>query len=207
MQSFIPEINLKAEFAEIANDFSNPLEILREAISNCYDAKASAINISVYIDKTSGIDELVIEIKDNGDGINEVTLKSFFGLGFSTRLEFDEFGNKISDTIGEKGHGTKIYFNSRNIELISIKNSKKIHALLENPIQTLKSRNYTMPEVRYEISDSTDSCETLIKIFGYNLNNQSGFSHNEIKDYIYWFTKFGSLKKKYVRYLLNLKYC
>ncbi len=197
MSSFIPEVNQKAEFAEIANDFSNPLEIIREAISNSFDAKALEIKIAAYIDKTSGIDELVVKIEDNGDGItSEESLKSFFGLGFSTRLKFDEYGNKISDSIGEKGHGTKIYFNSRIIELISIKNNNKIHALLNNPIQTLRSKNDIMPEVKYEINDSTENEGTTIKISGYNLNSQSGFSHNEIKDYIFWFTKFGSFEDK-----------
>lgn len=196
MPSFTPEVNPKAEFAEIANDFSNPLEIIREAISNCFDAKASEIKISVFVDKTSGVDELVVEIKDDGDGVSEVSLKNFFGLGFSTRLKFDELGNKISDSIGEKGHGTKIYFNSRNVELTSIKDKKKIHAFLENPIQTLRSKNNRMPEVKYEITDSTENNGTIIKISGYNLNSQSGFSHNEIKDYIYWFTKYGSFENQ-----------
>lgn len=196
MPSFIPEVNPKAEFAEIANDFSNPLEIIREAISNCFDAKASEIKISVYVDKTSGVDELVVEIKDDGDGVSEESLKNFFGLGFSTRLKFDEYGNKISDSIGEKGHGTKIYFNSRNVELTSIKDKKKIYAFLENPIQTLRSKSNKMPEVQYEITDSTENNGTTIKICGYNLNSQSGFSHNEIKDYIYWFTKYGSFENQ-----------
>ena len=82
MQTFIPEVNPKAEFAEIANDFSNPLEIIREAISNCFDAKADVIKISVFIDRTTGLDELIVEIEDHGEGISENDLKGFLDLVF-----------------------------------------------------------------------------------------------------------------------------
>jgi hypothetical protein len=39
-----PKVNLEAEFWEIANDFGNPFELLREAISNAIDAKATWIS-------------------------------------------------------------------------------------------------------------------------------------------------------------------
>ena len=37
---FTPTVNEAAEFFEISNDFSNPKEVLREAISNSFDANA-----------------------------------------------------------------------------------------------------------------------------------------------------------------------
>lgn len=40
-----PTVNATQEFIEIANDFSNPLELGREALSNAYDAKATKIEI------------------------------------------------------------------------------------------------------------------------------------------------------------------
>ena len=72
----------------------------------------------------------------------------------------------------------------------------KIEAKLENPIQNLRRRDNTMPEVEYNKENTFESNGTKIKISGYNLNSQSGFSHDEIKDYIYWFTKFGSFENK-----------
>lgn len=41
-----PEVNSSAEFFEIVNDFGNPMELVREAISNAIDWKASQIKIS-----------------------------------------------------------------------------------------------------------------------------------------------------------------
>ena len=34
-----PTVDQTQEFIEIANDFSNPLELVREALSNAYDAR------------------------------------------------------------------------------------------------------------------------------------------------------------------------
>ena len=47
MSTFVitPKVDATQEFIEIANDFSNPLDLVREAISNAYDAKASVIKI------------------------------------------------------------------------------------------------------------------------------------------------------------------
>ena len=39
------------EFLEIAEDFSNPCEIFREAISNAFDAAATEIDISLSVIK------------------------------------------------------------------------------------------------------------------------------------------------------------
>ena len=117
MLNFYPEVDAASEFLEISNDFTDPKDIIREVISNAFDAGATEIKISAAVDRSTGEDELVITARDNGHGISEENLKSFFGLGFSTRRETDNQGNKSSGAIGEKGHGTKVYFNSRKIEL------------------------------------------------------------------------------------------
>ena len=38
-----PKVDSAQEFIEIALDFSNPLDLVREAISNAFDAKANNI--------------------------------------------------------------------------------------------------------------------------------------------------------------------
>jgi hypothetical protein len=48
---------------------------------------------------------LLTEIEDDGKGMNEEGLTSFFDLGNS-------LGRNDPEKIGEKGHGTKVYFNS-----------------------------------------------------------------------------------------------
>jgi hypothetical protein len=194
MMQFIPSVNPSQEFLEIANDFTDPKELIREAISNAFDASSNVIKISVYVDKSTGTDELVIKIEDDGHGMTNDGLESFFGLGRSTRREIDKRGNKIALAIGEKGHGTKIYFNSRRIELNSKHAGKKISAYMDEPRKTL--RRGIMPEVFFNIEDSEGANGTSITVFGYNENNQAAFDHDSLKDYIFWFTKFGSFEKE-----------
>ncbi len=192
---FTPEVNPAAEFLEISNDFSNPKEIIREAISNSFDAGAKNIKVEIYIDKSAGEDELVICLDDDGHGMDEEELKAFFGLGFSMRTKVDDRGYKISPAIGEKGHGTKIYFNSAQIEATTCKDGRRIAACMDLPRKNLRLQK--VPTVEYEIT-STENQEayTSVKVIGYNDNKQQGFDHNEIKDYIYWFTKFGSFESE-----------
>ena len=192
MPSFKPSVNDEREFLEILSDFGDPKEIIREAISNSFDAGANEVRISVFIDKSLGEDELVVSIEDNGEGILKEQLKEFFGLGFSNRVITDALGNKISDAIGEKGHGTKVYFNSRCIELETVRGGKRIKAVLDSPKKTL--RGGQMPDVKYDITPTSATQGTKVTVRGYNDNIQSGFSHEELKDYIYWFTKFGSFE-------------
>ena len=40
-----PKVNETQEFIEIAFDFSNPLDLVREAISNSFDAKATKMKM------------------------------------------------------------------------------------------------------------------------------------------------------------------
>lgn len=194
MKTFKPEVNVTSEFLEISSDFGDPRELIREAISNSFDANATEIHISAVIDKSSGEDELVFTISDNGEGMGEEELRLFFGLGFTNRVRLDKLGRKVSESIGEKGHGTKIYFNSRRIKVETTRKGKCITAFLDNPKKNLRAGK--LPEVKYEITDSESQPRTKVTILGYNENNQSGFSHEELKDYILWSTKFGSFEKE-----------
>lgn len=147
--------------------------------------------LEIYVDRSEGIDELVINVKDDGEGMSEEQLQAFFGLGYSTRVAVDERGFKTSLSIGEKGHGTKVYFNSRRIQIRTWKNNQYLEAYMNSPRQTLRTGE--LPKVAYEKKEFKDQQHgSDITIFGYNSNIQAGFGHDEIKDYIYWFTKFGS---------------
>jgi len=199
MPEFTPNVNEAQEFLEISSDFSDPKEIVREAISNSYDARATEIEIRAVIDKSRGEDELVITISDNGEGMSIKDVENFFGLGYTNRLKKDELGRKISDAIGEKGHGTIIYFNSQSIEVTTIKEGKRIVANLKEPKKSLKLGK--IPPVKYsERKIAKLENGTKITVRGYNDNNQRGFGHDEIKDYIFWKTRFGSFEKAVGKY-------
>ncbi|MBT2721442.1 ATP-binding protein [Bacillus sp. ISL-46] len=181
-----PKVDETQEFIEIANDFSNPLELVREAISNSFDARATKMWISFDVVKEYGESILEIRIKDNGKGMDMVGLQSFFDLGNSLR-------RGDSETIGEKGHGTKVYLNSRSIEVITQKGREKHTAKVNEPFRTLHDRKIPSVQVTKEMLDVSDyGTEIIIK--GYNNNRRDKFTHEILRDYIYWFTKFGSIE-------------
>lgn len=108
-----PQANSEAEFLEIASDFGNPLEILREAISNSVDARATRINIAFTVEDIDGAPTLVIAIEDDGRGMSRQLLtRDFWGLGFSNSRD-------DKDKIGEKGHGTKIFLRSEEVYVLT----------------------------------------------------------------------------------------
>jgi hypothetical protein len=206
-ETFRPEVKPEAEFLEICNDFTEPREIVREAISNAFDARANVIKIGVYIDRSHGIDELVLTLDDDGQGMDIEGVKAFFNLGFSTRRIHDARGFKTSGAIGEKGHGTKIYFNSRTIEVRTRKDGQLISADMQEPRRQLQRGD--MPIVNFVIEPTTAENGTQITVRGYNSNLQGGFGHEALKDYILWFTKFGSCelelgKKTFQNVVLHL---
>lgn len=121
--------------------------------------------------------------------MDEKGLASFFDLGNSLRRG-DE------NSIGEKGHGTKVFFNSRKIEVITVKDEKKYHAVMNEPSRELFERR--IPKVKVTIDDDeTVPSGTSICIWGYNNNRRDKFTHDQLKDYILWFTKFGSIEREF----------
>ena len=126
----IPTVDETQEFLEIANNFSNPLELVREAISNAFDAKAKTISIVFTVGAEFGERVLYITITDDGHGMDKDGLQSFFDLGNSLRR-----GDPT--TIGEKGHGTKVYFHSSSIEVTTTKDG---HTYPHRPRPTQSGR-------------------------------------------------------------------
>lgn len=184
-----PTVDEAQEFIEIANDFANPLDLVREAISNAFDARASDIRMSFEVEDILGEGVFVIRITDNGEGMGRDQLQSFFDLGNSTR-------RVDRTTIGEKGHGTKIYFNSGKVQVDTQRDGKRLLAVLNKPFMQLHNRTIPQVTVREEASQTTAS-GTTITLRGYNNNRRERFTHSRLRDHIYWFTKFGSVEKQF----------
>lgn len=189
MKSFIitPKVDATQEFIEIANDFSNPLDLVREAISNSYDADATFIEISFDVIKEYGESILRITLKDNGAGMSEEQLQNFFDLGNSTR-------RNDANAIGEKGHGTKVYFNSARIEVETSTGVKGLRAEMVQPFRKLHDREIPVANV---VEAEGVEKGTKITIFGYNNNRRDKFTHPILKDYIGWFTKHGAVENQF----------
>jgi light-regulated signal transduction histidine kinase (bacteriophytochrome) len=126
------------EFKEIMTDFTNPLEIFRETVQNSYDAGATEIIIT--LDNNEETKRLDIVIEDNGEGLLPKQFSNFFDLGNSTKR-----GTKNKQYIGEKGHGTKICYNSDKLVLESWCEGKKYYSEMDMPRYKLTKKS--PPEV------------------------------------------------------------
>jgi hypothetical protein len=194
-----PSVSCEAEFFEILNDFGNPLEIVREAISNAIDAGANEMDISFSVEEIQGNYRSVIRFVDNGSGMTEETLRRhFWGLGHST-------SRGLKDKIGEKGHGTKIFLRSERV-LVKTQNEKTAYeSECERPLAHLSQRQLHNPKLR-QIDKFREGTGTAIEVIGYNDNERSRFIKSITRDYILWFTKIGSVEQVFgVDVLTNFK--
>ena len=179
-ERFQPKVNEVNEFLEIASDFEDPLEVIRESLSNSYDAGATEVNITIR-NQGKGSD---IIIEDDGHGMSRRDLESFFDLGNSRK----------TDSIGYKGHGTKIFYKSDRIVVNASQNGVNLRATMDNPWEKLNDR--ILPE--YEVSETETRPEnegTRIKITGFRAGQ--GFepeelTYNKIHHYLKWKTIAGS---------------
>jgi hypothetical protein len=186
-------------FREIVENFTDPREVIREAISNSLDWFASTIKVTVYEDATRADRELVIRIRDNGLGLTKERFLAFWNLADSSALQVDQFGKKLGSRVGEKGHGTKTYWKCRQIEVESVAkeedgNSWHVLGEMKEPINTLVQEK-KVPEYEYaEAFVEGNENFTEVTIRGYHTHSNEDFRHETLKDYIQWFTKFGSIE-------------
>lgn len=129
-------INYKHTLLELSVNRKDPCEVIRELISNSYDAKASVIEIYPLL-KYDGFIFI-----DNGIGIssekevNGVTpIDAFFSIGLSTKT--------LGESIGYKCQGSKLCFASGKFALITrCKEDNESYwrsVVIDNPRDTLDS--------------------------------------------------------------------
>lgn len=179
-----PKVNEVNEFLEIASDFEDPLEVIRESLSNSYDAGATEVEIKIR-DRQMG-SEIIIE--DDGQGMDNRDLESFFDLGNSTKR------NPNDPSIGYKGHGTKIFYKSEEVVVNTTKNGTNLRAQMECPWEKLNNRK--LPEYKInEKSVKEGNSGTLIRITGFKSGrgfSPSSLTYNKIEHYLKWKTLAGS---------------
>ncbi|MBA7631511.1 hypothetical protein ES703_39043 [subsurface metagenome] len=192
-----PTVSDAHEYLEITRDFVDPRDAIREGISNALDWGATEVRVTVTEDRTRPGEELTMEIADNGIGLDERRLEAFFDLGRSTASEIDQPDLGGVWKIGYKGHGTKTFFNSRQIDVFSNSSECTVYAIMDSPLQKLMSDQ--VPPYDYAIEPrSNEETGTTVKIYDYNTSqNKRDFAHNVLKDYILWFTRFGSAEREF----------
>lgn len=184
-----PSVKDISLYKEIAKNLVNPLEVPREAISNSIDAESKNITIEVYRNN-DGL--FCISFTDDGCGMDYKEIESFFNLGDS---------RKDDRNIGEKGLGTKIFFKSKKISMVSQKNnSQRLLTVMNRPWEILNSNKlptYTIENVEPIIGG--DGTKVIIE--GYQADNpEKFFNFDTLKDYILWFTAGGSFKNIFATY-------
>ena len=188
----IPRVNEAKEFLEIAKDFKDPKEIIREALSNSWDAGASEVSIKFNFDRLPGTrrKKIMVEISDDGQGMSSESrdeiesseIEGFFNLGDSY---------KPHGSIGSKGHGTKIYYKSFGIEVETWKSGKRIFAKTEvNPWSTLNEGK--VPSYGYEETDDSLGRGTTIRIDGFQATQSEFKSLDDLTKYVQWYTVLGA---------------
>lgn len=107
-----PSISYSHVLAELSVNRKDPCEIIRELISNSYDAESSLINIYPILQYDGFI------FFDNGIGLSQdreingiAPYRAFFSIGKSTKI----YGNSI----GYKCQGSKLCFASTKFSLIT----------------------------------------------------------------------------------------
>ena len=178
-----PRVNEAREFLEVAADFKDPKEIIREALSNSWDAGSTKVSLNFNLVRISATQrrKMLVEISDDGEGMNTDEIQYFFNLGDS---------HKSYGSIGTKGHGTKIYYKSSGIFVDTWKNGKRIHAETEvPPWESLKKG--IVPTYKYDV-DTSEGKGTKIIVDGFE-GKQSDFeSIDNLTQYILWYTVLGS---------------
>lgn len=186
-----PRVNEAREFLEIAKDFKDPKEIIREAISNYWDAEAIKVILKFDSNIIPGTrkKKIMVEITDDGEGMSSVRRE---GMGTSEIEDFFNLGDshKPYGSIGTKGHGSKIYYKSNGIILDTWKNGKHIHAETESPPwATLKKG--IVPTYKYD-EDTIEGKGTRIVVDGFEGKISEFSSLDNLYEYILWYTVMGS---------------
>ena len=187
-----PRVNEAREFLEIAKDFKDPKEIIREALSNSWDAFASNVQLKFSLKRKlpTNARKIMVEITDDGHGMSSVRredvgsseIEGFFNLGDSL---------KPHGSIGSKGHGTKIYYKSQGITVDTWQNEKHIRAETEMPPWDTLQKGI-VPTYGYAEKDDPSGTGTRILVDGFLAKQKEFKTLDPLIEYIRWYTVLGS---------------
>ncbi len=204
-----PEVKPAHAFLEISRDFTTPAELFREAIANSLDAYAQRIWLRASVQKRKGVEVVVIDAADDGQGMSMESIRAFLNLSDSRKRKEPPPGRRARRMSGYKGHGTKIFFNSDELEVLSHDGGSPVRcrilgargelsegALPEAEIQEISLEELRKQREEWNLSELETGRGTAIRVVGYHHNSKSGLEHGLLRDYIKWFTRWGSWEPK-----------
>jgi hypothetical protein len=186
---------------QMVQNFNKPLELIREAISNAYDAGANNIDITIKRQLWEGEQRWVIRIKDDGAGMvrDEPAPNDFTGsLGAFFRLGGSQKGEKQYQPVGEKCLGIKIALRSQHIKVKTWAgpNFPIWVAECERPWAAIFDGKFPVPVFSQGNGENPSHSFTEIEVVGFYDNDATHFQADEVEDYIRWFTKWGSFENR-----------
>jgi conserved hypothetical protein TIGR02391 len=153
--------------------YSHVPPALAELIANSYDACSERVDIFLKDNQ----DEMSIQIRDNGDGMNFDEVNNYFlRIGRNRRKEGQETSCDRKPT-GKKGLGKLALFGlGRTISIRTVKESKAVSFILDyDTILEWQGSDY---KPQFDIEDTDESSGTQIILS--KLNRKSGFP---VEDY------------------------
>lgn len=145
-RSFRPRIKYSHVLHELSVNSKNPCEVLRELVSNSYDAQATEIRYYPLLQKNPRLEGFIFF--DNGIGMSVESpdnytvpaYEAFFSIGHSTKIE--------GDCIGYKCQGAKLAFACRTLTVITRSKGEAQwrHKTVHNPRQELDQDTDLTPE-------------------------------------------------------------
>lgn len=210
MTQYIPVVKEAHAFREISLDFTTPAEIFRESIANSLDAYARRIWLRTSVEDRRARETVVLDLVDDGIGLNENTIKAFLNLSDSVKPTFPPAGNPVRRMTGYKGHGTKIYYNSEQVEILGYDGrSAPVYCRMVDPrgelavnkvpgaeIETLSLEALKQRREEFGFGELGLGHGTLIRLLGYHQNAKTGLEHDHLRDFVLWFTRWGSWEPK-----------
>ena len=210
MAQYTPKVKEAHAFLEISQDFTTPAEIFRESIANSLDAYARRLWLRTVVEPVRGRETVFIDLSDDGIGMSAETIKSFLNLSDSLKPKQPPAGKLTRQMTGYKGHGTKVYFNSESLEVVSYDGtSAPVACRLSDPrgeladgkVPTAEIEELSLEDLKnrrkaWGIQELGADSGTSIRVTGYHQNSKSGLEHDHLRDYILWFTRWGSWEPK-----------
>lgn len=198
------DVNVGKEIAEISYDFTDPIEVVREALHNAHDAGATSVQFKATAQTLPDRRRvLTLEFADNGIGMDEDRLTRFFGLGYSDK---PPIANRR--TIGFKGHGTKIFYQAKDLFVATRTVDGPLRVgVLRDVRSDVNQRSHLEPQlsegdeaeslVRTEGLPQIDGHGTVIRLVDYTPDSSrliNRFKFAELENYLRWFTIYGSFE-------------
>jgi hypothetical protein len=188
MSEYTPQVKEAHAFREISLDFTTPAEIFREAIANSLDAYARRIWLRTGVEQRRGRETVLIDICDDGIGMDAKGVEAFLNLSDSVKPTAPPTGKLLRKMTGYKGHGTKIYYNSEQVDVLTYNGvDKPVICHLKDPRGELADAKLPKAQINeisldelkrtrdeYGFPELGSNPGTLIRVTAYHQNSKDG---------------------------------